>query len=65
MTLNESSIIGDDQDYIKLHYVEKSDWVLLWSVLIKKCGFGNVREENNTDLLPLTEYMIPKKLILK
>ena len=65
MTLNESSIIGDDQDYIKLHYVEKSDRVLLWSVLIKKYGFGNVREENNTDLLPLTEYMIPKKLILK
>lgn len=65
MTLNESSIIGDDQDYIKLHYVEKSDRVLLRSVLIKKYGFGNVREENNTDLLPLTEYMIPKKLILK
>ena len=36
MTLNESSIIGDHKDYIKLHDVERSDRIVLWGVLTKK-----------------------------
>ena len=39
MALNESSIIGDHKDCIKLHDVERSDRVLLWSVLTKKVWF--------------------------